>query len=332
MSGKPAKAGKTTKDRKRELDRKAQRLSRERTKRHIAQLEATVASFQQANSDARVQSLMDRLTQVTRERDNLLDLLKSLQATIETHIDGNSSSDNRPSPSTPDKVHFPPPLCEPTASGSNQPPETHQTTSDSLSIDTCSQVFPDYAESQSLGQCSAPGSYNSVQPSLEDTLLFPEGPLQTTSPPLFRNSGGTHDVIFPQPVPRTCECMKHASGSPDSSLSLWRALNENLKDVSVLCLDPTTEEHEVEDALVRAMKEGWHSSRRKRPVSTILDKLRVYDELIPKECGPIQRLALLSVAYIAMVHHSKNQSHLPRWLQAGYVQPIEVWFTVLTMR
>ncbi|KAG7000032.1 hypothetical protein FocnCong_v012265 [Fusarium oxysporum f. sp. conglutinans] len=71
---------------KRELDRKAQRLARERTKSRIAQLESMVDNLRQDDSNAQIATLMDQLGKVTKERDNLLQVLDSLGSTIRRHL------------------------------------------------------------------------------------------------------------------------------------------------------------------------------------------------------------------------------------------------------
>ncbi|PNP76839.1 hypothetical protein FNYG_09855 [Fusarium nygamai] len=77
---------------KREVDRRAQQLMRERTKKRIAQLEATVDILRQDNSNAKIMSLMDELAQVTEERDNLLQALDSMNDIIRLHLREYSAS------------------------------------------------------------------------------------------------------------------------------------------------------------------------------------------------------------------------------------------------
>src|SRR5690242_5715764 len=103
MSEGPVTSIKNSRDRKRELDRKAQRSARERTKRRIAQLEATVAHLQQTDGDGRVVSLTDHLSQVMHERDTLLDCLESLGATIRSHLSRKPASIDR-SPCTTSRI------------------------------------------------------------------------------------------------------------------------------------------------------------------------------------------------------------------------------------
>ncbi|ENH63819.1 hypothetical protein FOC1_g10007956 [Fusarium oxysporum f. sp. cubense race 1] len=86
------------KSRKRELDRKSQRLARQRTRSRMAHLETLVANFQEADSDVRFSSLNERLSEVTSERDRLRGLLESLDFTIRSHLDETPAK--RPVPSS----------------------------------------------------------------------------------------------------------------------------------------------------------------------------------------------------------------------------------------
>ncbi|CZR49943.1 uncharacterized protein FPRO_16147 [Fusarium proliferatum ET1] len=83
---------------KQEADRKSQKRVRERTKSRIAHLENMVETLRQNDSKAQILTLMDQLGQVTKERDNLLQVLKSLDSTIGRHL-GNSTTSN-PAPDT----------------------------------------------------------------------------------------------------------------------------------------------------------------------------------------------------------------------------------------
>lgn len=70
--------------RKRELDRNAQRNARERTKNRIAYLERLVEDLQNASAGERVARLMDQLSDVTRERDDLSKALKTIENVLKT--------------------------------------------------------------------------------------------------------------------------------------------------------------------------------------------------------------------------------------------------------
>ncbi|KAH7475678.1 hypothetical protein IWW34DRAFT_629271 [Fusarium oxysporum f. sp. albedinis] len=81
---------------KREVDRKAQRSARERTKSRIAQLESMVENLRQNDTPAQITSLMDQLGNVTKERDKLLGVLDSLGSTIRCHLVDLTTSEPAP--------------------------------------------------------------------------------------------------------------------------------------------------------------------------------------------------------------------------------------------
>ncbi|KAG4269061.1 hypothetical protein FPRO04_12293 [Fusarium proliferatum] len=84
---------------KQEADRKSQKQARERTKSRIKHLENMVEILRQDKSKARIVSLLHRLDQVTKERDNLLQVLGSLDSTIRRQL-GNHTGSNPASDTT----------------------------------------------------------------------------------------------------------------------------------------------------------------------------------------------------------------------------------------
>ncbi|EWZ78771.1 hypothetical protein FOXG_14213 [Fusarium oxysporum f. sp. lycopersici 4287] len=92
---------------KRELDRKAQRLARERTKSRIAQLESMVDILRQDDSKAQIATLMDQLGKVTKDRDNLLQVLESLGSTIRRHTGDTSNATTTSEPRSETKSESP---------------------------------------------------------------------------------------------------------------------------------------------------------------------------------------------------------------------------------
>ncbi|KAF5234161.1 hypothetical protein FANTH_12263 [Fusarium anthophilum] len=104
---------------KRELDRKAQRLARERTKSRIAQLESTVDNLRKGNSNAQIANLMDQLAKVTKERDNLLEVLDSLGSTIRRHIGDTNGATTTSEPRSETKSESP--ACAGLAQSQSQP-------------------------------------------------------------------------------------------------------------------------------------------------------------------------------------------------------------------
>ena len=79
--GKGADTATSRRMRKRELDRRCQRIARERTKNRIAYLEGLVEDFRKQDSTGQVATLMKQLSDMGKERDTLVKTLQSIQNT-----------------------------------------------------------------------------------------------------------------------------------------------------------------------------------------------------------------------------------------------------------
>ncbi|KAK7416165.1 hypothetical protein QQX98_005362 [Neonectria punicea] len=170
-SGKPSACNvseDTIKDRrlkKRELDRKAQRLARERTKNRMTHLEAMVTHLQQSDANSRVLSLTNHLSQVTSDRDKLLNALESLTFTIRSHIQDATRGAERVFPST--TVENGPALA----------PQSPDVTSPALPLDVHASSIPTADAPYDLldPQMSANGKAGSSvvdRPSLRERFIF----------------------------------------------------------------------------------------------------------------------------------------------------------------
>lgn len=125
-------ASQTRRLKKREVDRKCQRMARDRTKAHIAHLEKLVEEFQKQDEPGHVSALMTKLTQVQKERDELARTVSNIarlayRPRIEAGTDDetesavvkyDSSSDGRDGPSTSLDRRFRP-VTPPHSSGKN---------------------------------------------------------------------------------------------------------------------------------------------------------------------------------------------------------------------
>ncbi|KAM5372586.1 hypothetical protein ACJZ2D_007360 [Fusarium nematophilum] len=74
--------------RKRELDRKAQRAARAKTKSRIAHLESLVESIRNQDAEGNTTALMEQLGKVKEERDSLIRVLENVQDSIKTQLRG----------------------------------------------------------------------------------------------------------------------------------------------------------------------------------------------------------------------------------------------------
>ncbi|KAF5004382.1 hypothetical protein FDECE_9129 [Fusarium decemcellulare] len=88
---------------KRELDRRAQRAARERNRNRIALLEATIEAMKKEDSGRRAAQLIEELTQVKKERDDLENTLQSIKDLITPHDPFRTSSNPTRNPPLPCK-------------------------------------------------------------------------------------------------------------------------------------------------------------------------------------------------------------------------------------
>jgi len=285
--------------RKRELDRKSQRLARERTKSHIAHLEALVAHFQETDSDVRSSSLINQLSEAINERDRLRSLLESLNFAIRSQLQETPINKALPSSSTAPKDI------------STQPPQS-------------GPGVPDSQEANQLASCrlltETLGGTESLDGNNGNIASYSAESLQT-NPLLFElsllpgSSISTDDATVPQAILPECECMLGTLESTAITLSIWRELNELLKPLPEA--DLAAEDQESEDVIIRAVLDGWNIIGETGQVPTTCRKLRRFDELAWVQSNPTDRLAILSLMRLMVVsQNSTRQTELPRWLQA----------------
>ncbi|KAL6365120.1 hypothetical protein LRP88_01099 [Fusarium phalaenopsidis] len=241
---------------KRELDRKAQRMARERTKNRITHLEAVVAHLKQGDTDSRILSLMDHLSRVTNERDKLLSAMESLSFVIRSHIQDATGGANRGvSSSAVENIPVLPAQSHDTAEIASFP-DTHAPSKPPT------DTFVDLLDPQLWldTELSLPASSTGIgNGDLSDDLLSHPYPSQETAivPTLLEtlpwDMSPREDVIVP---PSTTEC----SCASSQDINLWRAANEALTRP---CWDSppesAMEDANCEDAVIRAITEGWES-------------------------------------------------------------------------
>ncbi|KAH7067985.1 hypothetical protein BKA63DRAFT_103567 [Paraphoma chrysanthemicola] len=319
MSEGPVTSVKTSRDRKRELDRKAQRSSRERTKRRIAQLEATVAHLQQTDGDGRAVSLTDHLSQVMRERDTLLDCLESLGATIRGHLERKAATIDR-SPYTTSTGNSPKPPHIAQESDVLQNLQARRHKLEKFPSKTNDDVFPGIFDTYpwpvlSLDSCGQTGMHTDSNDSIDtaDQTLF-----TSTSSTLFEDFSHTNIADALQPIPSEYGLTLPPSISDTSMSSIWHMMEAVFEETrTVYQANDVSDVAACEDYLIRAVMNGWPSMQDSAPMPVACNTLRIIDDICVKNCNPIDRLAILSLFCIMVVNmqHSERRSHLPRWLQ-----------------
>ncbi|KAF6823240.1 bZIP transcription protein [Colletotrichum plurivorum] len=331
----PAKAPPSEKEiarklRKRELDRRAQRQARERTRNRIAELEAQVKELRKDDS-TRLSACMEQLATVTRERDRLADTLKTIERTIRDNVRAASSStststatslsDSRDAP-------LPPPASSMLA---GLPVASYSAPMDSMpglaaAADGLAHCHGHHGGGVGFGavQNGLPATSSVHAPSVHAPSSTPES--LDAAEEMMDEEDDCHDdhddpsLIVPPPE-EPCDCVAvrtNPTGPAARRVNVWRAVN------SVLAKRPRLpagthlpEDGSDEDIPVRALLEGWDAVARSRPLSRLWKKLRRVDELCFSTCPPTERLAILRTMHLLLQYHSdptpSRYAKLPTW-------------------
>lgn len=296
---------------KRELDRKAQRVARERTKSRIQELESLVEQLKADAADPQVSNLTATLSRVTQQKNELENLIRSIDETIQRHTRQNSSlrpgSESRKvcltdsdalinSPSGPGLVNeesnaaFPGDNFEsPDALWHMLLPEIPQSTETQLtSID---QTADTLAEGWSLRG----------QPSPEEDHHHHHHDFTSSA-----------DIIVPRPE-WPCDCVQTGASNT------WRKANAALGKSTMLSpAQLAIEDFTSEDTPIRVILNGWDAAEEAGKSSVSWRKLREIDETCFSTCGDVERLGILRTMHLLIRYHGnpipERCEQVPRWL------------------
>ncbi|KAJ0138921.1 Cytochrome P450 monooxygenase AKT7 [Fusarium oxysporum f. sp. albedinis] len=308
---------------KRELDRKAQRLARERTKSRLAQLESMVDNLRQNHSNAQIATLLDQIGKVTQERDNLLQVLDSLGSTIRRHLRDSTAGEPRSDTKSDTSQHASPaqstpgerivPITTPRSTS-----ETSSSTILELSINT-PPPDPFTCDGWNCTVSNEPYpttmAFNSIVPQTGNGFI----PIQPLLPDVH-TPPEVVDVIIPKALV-LCPCSSPTSRGAnfhDVKPNIWRAINEVLvKPTKLSAEEIAIEEYNSEDMPVRAILEGWDSIERAGKMTPTWRKLRKADELCFTNCADTERLAAMRICHLLIMYHGdptlERRATLPRW-------------------
>ncbi|KAK5958806.1 hypothetical protein OHC33_000649 [Knufia fluminis] len=278
---------------KRETDRKCQRMIRERTKSRITYLEGLVEQFRSQDATGQVETLMTQLSEVKEERDTLAKQVKN----IENIICGNKMKEE---PDTKDLS-----LIRSRSEESEQQP--------SLSVDT-QQAYHNNPSSVDGLTTSSPKDTPIYSVFNEEYQKHIEG-----------SSRSSWAASTLQPGPDTpCECSAHPSAlDPTKPLNKWRYANETLSDWfrwSPQALDVTKYDAYNDDVPVRAIVEGWDAVEKEGHMHPAWRLLRGIDQTIFITCEPRERLAILTVMGLLLQAHLNPTTEQHKKLPAFYVK------------
>lgn len=313
---------------KREQDRHAQRVARERTRNRIIYLEAVVSELKQQNTTKQMQDLWKQHEQITAQRDSLVQTLRAVERAL--HAGKRAQLDNNTAP-----------LTQPAASREEDNDPSSCITGSDLDTNLQPNLDFDLSSAQSLfypasESWPAPdGSYPTQsatvapEPSAASESGLGSGYMTIHEPdPLFCTQN--EDPIVPRPT-GACDCSPQAVTSEQSAprehgrgqLNLWRFANETLSE----SVEWSVQANRIEDGLeldtpVRAVLEGWDAVEQ-RAGGTLLPswrKLRHIDEMLFSTCAKTERLAILRIMHSLLRYHQdpspERRAALPQWYLA----------------
>ncbi|KAH7166465.1 hypothetical protein EDB81DRAFT_782306 [Dactylonectria macrodidyma] len=330
--------------RKRELDRRAQRTARVKTKNRIAYLEGVVETFRGQDAAGANASLMTQLESVSAERDGLRRFLQSLDDSIRSHLAGDD-----------DTVVLNPP-SRPRGQGSGDPDSKVQSSNNlntsgrapvdvtaetplshatQTPFDPSSITIPPAADMSLLdfgsemdysidGSISGSINFNlSAARAQKAAALIPAAEHPASSPDTDEQTTVCEPVVVPvDPSPSsTCPCAstrtRRLADGTEVSFNIWRAANQVLNKPVKLLEENSDSESVSDDIIVRAILEGWESVSKVYRLSPIWEKIRHLDEIGFMACSPVERFGILWIVHLLMpVQHNAKTTRsrtLPPW-------------------
>lgn len=277
---------------KRETDRRCQRMIRERTKSRIAYLEGLVEQFRQQDSSGRVETLMKQLSDMKEDRDNLAKKVKNIESII-------SDSKLKEEPEI---------QSSPVSNIPAQPEESTPTPAVSVESNR-SYGFPPVPSAE-LPPVSSP---HDMPPTYQIHNKEYAAFIESSSRASWASST-THPGHGPM-----CECATNSSTlDPSLPLNKWRYANDTLTEWfkwSPQALDMRHYAAYNDDVPVRAVVEGWDAVEKKGCMHPLWRLLKGIDQTIFGICAPRERLAILHTMGLLLQAHISptrdQQSRIP---------------------
>ncbi|KAK0389777.1 hypothetical protein NLU13_3350 [Sarocladium strictum] len=296
---------------KRELDRKAQRLARERTKNRIHELESLVEQLRADSTNPEASNLTATLARVTQQRNELQNVLKSIDQTLQRYF-------CRQTPSVS------------LARNHDVSGDASDSVSDAQSKLECPKeesnvaISGDQLPSAEQSWQQLPGPPEVASQRAQDSLVtgalwnLPTR-LSTEEHHHHSDYAASDDPIVPRPD-WPCECVQ------PGLQNTWRYANKALERRTILSQGQLAiEDFTSEDTPIRAVLEGWDSVAKSGKMSVSWKKLREIDQACFSTCRDVERLAILRTMHLLMTYHGdpsqERCERVPRWL---WTRPCQV--------
>ncbi|KAF5254106.1 hypothetical protein FANTH_988 [Fusarium anthophilum] len=289
---------------KRESDRKAQRVSRERTKSRIAYLEDLVQKLSSGDDHDKTLSLMAQLSEVTKQRDSLIRFLDSTSLSFTRRLSEAKKWESR-------------------TAAEEKSPEQQPSASGSVYRESPA-LLPDLLETTPANNELSLFSpdFNGILPG--DTALEGGQAYMNLKSATYSASHGHPVNDKTSAASSPCDCtsseIRRLSDGSVVSRNIWQAGNQVLKEppghlsTSMMAL----EDEASEDVPVRVVLYGWEHLEQSGRMTPLWKRIRYLDEICFSACGQVERLAVIHMVHRYMRAYadptSANASTiLPRW-------------------
>ncbi|KAF4948563.1 hypothetical protein FGADI_9558 [Fusarium gaditjirri] len=292
---------------KRESDRKAQRVSRERTKSRIAYLEDLVQKLSSGNDHDKTLSMVARLSEVTKQRDSLVRFLDSTSLSFTKHLSEAKQWDSTTVSQEEPRVQLP------NVSGSVGRESSAALMPDLLeaspATNELSLFSPDFTGTLSGDTALEGGQSQTCMDLHSATYCAPRGqPVDGKTP------------AASSPCDCTCSETRRLSDGFSVSRNIWQAGYQVLK-ATLLSLSTSMLELECEaseDVPVRVVLYGWDHLEQPGRMTPLWRRVRQLDEICFSACGQVERLAVIHMVHRYMRAYADPTSTnistiLPRW-------------------
>ena len=304
---------------KREIDRRCQRLARERTKNRITELEALVESLRSEDSSGRLANLMTQLDEMARERSMLIKTIRSIYQSVQEHgpllgATDSTQSLSKSSNTCGDPLNLPAPMS------SAQP----ATLFSALELQSETADCNDGSEPFSI-------SHREISVAESPTTQCDNTTINLNPYPAFQDWSNETEALavaetqvsaIEAVTDSMCPCSV-SSVSPQSfkPLNLWHFAKTTLAEpADTNDIISHIEDSVADDTPIRALVEGWDAvkNRMNGKLPPSWDKLRRIDETLFSTCGSVERLAIMRVMHLLFRHHNDpfpdHLTQLPHWM------------------
>ncbi|KAF5566079.1 hypothetical protein FNAPI_1359 [Fusarium napiforme] len=289
---------------KRESDRKAQRVSRERTKSRIAYLEDLVQKLSSGDDHDKTLSLMAQLSEVTKQRDSLVRFLDTTSLSFTRRLSEAKK-------------------WESSTTSQEQPQEKQTSVSGSVYRESPA-LLPDLLETPPAGNELSLFSpdFTGILP--DDMALEGGQACMNLDSATYSASHGHAADEKTSAASSSCDCTssetRRLSDGSVVSRNIWQAGNQVLKGppghLSTSMLD--LEYEASEDVPVRVVLYGWDHLEKSGRMTPLWRRIRHLDEICFSACGQVERLAVIHMVHRYMRAYADPTSAnistiLPRW-------------------